>query len=260
MNVWCLSDLHLKSDKDPQSQALVSFLEEIFLTASPEDTLVLLGDIFDLWVGGHQVFYENYKKAVDAIAKLKTKGVRIIFIEGNHDLHIEPFWEKKIGAEVYVQAYYLNLPGLVVRLEHGDEINQEDKAYLRLRAFLRHPILKFLAQNLPGVFWKFIGTKASQTSRSVSQKSRSKEGQDQRMIGQIRAHVQRAYNEKPFDLIVSGHMHIFDDWSFSLDARGPGALVRSINLGSWLTEPYRILHLQKKESWVTVPFSLRTAK
>ena len=208
MNVWLLSDLHLKSDQEPSSKFFIQFLNQVSSMASPKDTLILLGDIFDLWVGGHSVFYFKYKNVVDAIQALKSKGVRIIFIEGNHDLHIEPFWKDKLGAEVYVEAYYLELDGLTLRLEHGDEINLEDLAYLRLRSFLRHPILKFLGHHLPGAFWSYLGRKASQTSRKVSEKSRRQEGQDQKMIQMIRDHTLRAYKEKPFDLIVSGHMHV----------------------------------------------------
>ncbi len=247
MNVWCLSDLHLKSDQDPRSQVFVHFLQGLYESSEPRDILILLGDVFDLWVGGHSVFYNKYKKIVDAIQALKNKGLRIIFIEGNHDLHIAPFWESQLGAEVYVEAYYLELPDLILRLEHGDMINLEDHAYLRLRAFLRHPIMKFLGIHLPGFFWNFIGTQASHTSRKVSTQNRKAQGQNEKMIEMIRHHAQRAYLEKPFQMIISGHMHVIDDFKFEKPD------LRSINLGSWMQTPYLVFHLEKKDGhfWTT---------
>jgi len=58
----------------------------------------------------------------------------------------------------------------------------------------------------------------------------------------IRAHAHRVYNEASFDLIISGHMHVKDDFEFQINNNK----VRSINLGSWFEEP-QVLKIENKK-------------
>ena len=49
----------------------------------------------------------------------------------------------------------------------------------------------------------------------------------------IRAHAKKEHADDPFDLIISGHVHIRDDCELS-SANGS---FRSVNLGSWYDRP-----------------------
>ena len=49
----------------------------------------------------------------------------------------------------------------------------------------------------------------------------------------IRTHAKKAFSERPFDMIVSGHVHTRDDCELDVgDHR-----FRSVNLGTWLDAP-----------------------
>jgi UDP-2,3-diacylglucosamine hydrolase len=64
----------------------------------------------------------------------------------------------------------------------------------------------------------------------------------------IRVYAQKTFAQAPFDLIITGHMHIRDDWTFEANGRR----VRSVNLGSWFDEPL-VFHLTDTTSeWVSV--------
>lgn len=230
MTSWFLSDIHLKDLKERNGQILLRFLR--LLNENPkENRLFLLGDIFDFWLSDGKAFYKHYRELVDLIASLQKKGGEVYYFEGNHDFHIDVFWTKKFGIPVYEDEHYIKLGNLTVRLEHGDFINPDDLAYLKYRETIRSPMLEPIGHIIPGFFWKWFGEKMSQKSRSKS--SLYAEQNPEKMRQMIRDYAEKSYQQKHYDLIVTGHMHLFDDYSFVVNNK----TIRSINLGTWLQRP-----------------------
>lgn len=242
---YFLSDIHLKSLEDNSSRLLLFWLRNIW-PKSPGD-IYLLGDIFDIWVSDHSFFKKKYKALIDELKNIKNQGFKIIYFEGNHDLHLKRFWQEELGFEVYFDVNYFQIDKAIFRLEHGDLINREDKAYLRLRRFLRSAKMLFLGRWLPGRLWNWIGEIWSQKSRKSSYAYL--ESKKIEIINMIRDHAQRAVLEKPFDIIISGHMHVVDDFQFVVS----GQTVRSINLGTWLNGPKILKYENHQFSWLETP-------
>lgn len=247
MEAWFISDIHIKTMQERNSEILLRFLHSL-TEKNPQDVhLFLLGDIFDLWIGGHAFFVKKFQPLVDAIQALKDSGGKITYIEGNHDVHIDRFWTDEVGIEVCVEPQYYVLNGLTVRVEHGDLINQDDKAYLRLRSVIRHPAIEAIGHLIPGAVWEQVGAYAAKKSRVRSQQYRTKN--ENRLIEMIRKHAPRAYLEKSFDVIISGHMHVVDDCEIQVGDRK----IRSINLGSWYGASVQVLKLSGQNmEWVTL--------
>lgn len=243
MEAYFLSDLHLNEMDERNSQKLLRFLTSLADRCSEQTSIFLLGDVFDLWLSNHEVFLKKWAPLLQALKKLKARGARIIYFEGNHDMHLAPYWRDQLGVEIYVCAKVFQLGPWRVRCEHGDEINRRDLAYLRLRAFVRHPFMEFLAHTLPGKFWNAVGKRLSHESRKHSSADRQRMEDDLR--GLIREHARRSWDEDPFDLIVSGHMHVRDDWTFEKGERR----VRSINLGSWFDETKILVLNETAAEW-----------
>ncbi len=247
IHAWFLSDLHLKDLEERNSKILLRFLLLLNENKYPITHLILLGDIFDLWIGGHQVFIKKWKPILDEIEKLKTqKNVQLIFVEGNHDVHIDPYWEKQLGAKVITDTFQFNLESKIIYLEHGDLINKQDKNYLKYRSLIRSLPLRFLGLNLPGVFWESLGSWMSRTSAKKSRVYR--EDHNEKMRKLIREYsINKANNmlrDVP-DFIITGHFHIKDDFEFfSLKNKK----VKSINLGSWSTEDKPAYYISSTES------------
>lgn len=239
MEAWFISDIHLKDAEERNGKILLRFLRSLLEQNPSEVHLFMLGDIFDLWVGGHAYFAKKFEPLIAALRDLKKAGARITYIEGNHDVHIESFFQGQLGVEVFVEAQYYLIDGVRVRCEHGDLINVNDKNYLKYRALIRHPLVKPLGTHLPGSFWNYIGNKASKASRARSGHFRMVN--EAELVKMVRGHVEVAYAEKPFDLIVSGHMHVFDDHTVQYH----GHSVRSINLGSWFEERVKVFCLRR---------------
>lgn len=226
--VWFVSDLHLLSEEDGRYAKFCEFLE-----ARERDQtthVFLVGDIFDLWFGSDRYFVRRFARACETVKRLTTKGVQVHYFEGNHDLHLAEIWEKELGAVVHDSARYFDLAGWRVRVEHGDQMNPDDRGYLILREVLRSKTFAWLSKNLPGESIQQIGDRMSRSSRkwtSSHMKARD-EGAIQKMI---RTHAAHAYDEEPFDFLVSGHVHVRDDYTWN---PRESEEARSLNLGSWL--------------------------
>ncbi len=230
MKTYFFSDLHLKNDEDRPSQIFAGYLESLAANSS-RGRLCLLGDIFDFWLADHSLFLRRHQRVVTAILNLKKLNWEILYFEGNHDLHIHWFWRHRYGITVYNSAQYLNFEGVIFRLEHGDLINLNDKSYLKFRGFVRHGLIRPLAKILPGRFWRSIGDGLSRKSREAGSRRPIAASELRTMI---REHAERSFLERPFDVIVTGHMHVQDDVEIFVKGRQ----TRSINLGSWFEGPH----------------------
>ncbi len=237
---YFVSDIHLVSAEEERTVVFDRFLEEICSGARPVAShLFLVGDIFDLWIGEHVYFSEKFAKTVSLIRKLVENGVQVYYFEGNHDLHLGKFWHDKMGVNVHADASEFELNGMKIRVEHGDLINPDDKGYLFLRKLLRSKFMTELAHSLPSSLIRLIGERASQASRTYT--STAKELPKEHIRSLIREHAKRNAKDQsgqtPFDLIITGHVHVEDDFEFDV----AGRKVRSVNLGSWFEEPKAFL-------------------
>lgn len=245
---YFISDIHLENMQERNGQILLRFFNLLAAQEKVPD-LYLLGDIFDFWLSGHKVFVKKFEPLYEPLGILKNKGARLVYFEGNHDLHLHPFWQNKLGFELFEDAQYVKMGNLTLRLEHGDQMNPNDEAYLKWRAFSRHWFIEQFAHYLPGFFWDRVGEKMSQASRKLSRSYRSRN--EEPIKEMIREHGKLAYQEKPFDLLISGHMHVKVDETFKTS---DGKQARNINLGSWLEQgnPQALLIENSEVSWVNL--------
>lgn len=234
VKAYFLSDIHLESEKDSNFFVLKKLL--IQLLKDPDCThLFLMGDIFDLWVADHFYFKEKFSQTLKALHDLKNKGVEIHYFEGNHDLDLKPYFEPR-GVVVHESAKIFELFGKKFLLEHGDQMDPDDRGYLFLRWLLRTKAMRAIGRGLPGSLVQRIGNSMSSTSRRYT--DRMKEGlgdthtdRQKRIFEKIRSHVERQVQQgKEFDFFVSGHVHEEFQEVLEFD----GHRVEVINLGSWL--------------------------
>src|ERR1022692_1001990 len=121
MQAWFISDVHLKGVTERNAVILCRFLQS--LQQNQQAThLILLGDIFDLWISDGAVFTRRYQNIIDLVVALKDKGMEILYFEGNHDVHVRDFWQDKLGIPTHVDHFLLPWGNKTIRLEHGDLI------------------------------------------------------------------------------------------------------------------------------------------
>ncbi|MGE4133342.1 MAG: UDP-2,3-diacylglucosamine diphosphatase [Bdellovibrionales bacterium] len=225
-----VSDLHIASAEDPKAKLLLELLGRA--QKQNVKNLFLVGDIFDLWIADRKYFVETYQAVIDRIRALVQSGTHVYYFEGNHDLDLNKFWGEDVGVQVCESARYFDLDGKKVRVEHGDQMDPEDRGYLFLRWLLRTPVMRALGRNLPDATVKWIGSRASRASRDYT--SQVKVSSEERTEKIFLEHAQRAYREQPYDYLISGHVHVVMDLVVPTEN---GSKARALNLGTWLKEP-----------------------
>jgi UDP-2,3-diacylglucosamine hydrolase len=198
------------------------------LKKSPPLALFLVGDIFDLWVSDFDYFKFQFRSLIEVLRELSLQNVRMVYFQGNHDLYLEPFWGEELGFEVYRDPKTFELMGEKFFVEHGDLMNPDDKGYLFLRKVLNTPWVEAGIKKLPGPVVKVVGERASSASRRVHP---HRPEHDQRIKKMIRAHALKRHQETGCKFVITGHVHVEDEWW------SEGREVCSINLGSWHHSP-----------------------
>ncbi len=232
MKAYFLSDLHLKSEEKDKAKLFLNFLSTIDNSTTH---LILLGDVFDLWIGDHKYFKEKFPNIISQLRRISEAGIELHYFEGNHDIHLKKFWEKEVGAKVHPEKFLFRFGPLKVRAEHGDQMNPNDRGYLFLRWLLRTKPVEIVSNYIPGKIIGIIGERSSQVSRLYT--DRINKEYTKKVLDYTRTYAMKERMKQSFDYIITGHTHIKDDFEFEIQ----GEKIRSINLGSWLDQPKAFL-------------------
>ena len=79
-----IGDVHLDRD-DADLEAFLGFLDG---TARSASTVVLMGDLFNLWIGDRALEQPHQRAVIDALASLRSRGVAVRYVEGNRDYRV----------------------------------------------------------------------------------------------------------------------------------------------------------------------------
>lgn len=193
-----LADAHLRHPSDPNYRKMLEFLGTL---EGRTRTLYLLGDIFEFWVGYRSCVFAPHVPMLEALRRLRESGTELVFIEGNHDFHLGPYFTEALQCRVLPQDGEFLIDGKRVFLTHGDLLDPDDIGYHRLRRFLRSLPLRFLIRIVPpDVTWGIAAWmgRISKTSQA---------GRERRdPIPLIRRHAENRFAEG-FRVVISGHFH-----------------------------------------------------
>ncbi len=164
MRALFLADAHLRQPTDPNYRTLLEFLAQ---QCGRTDLLVLLGDIFEFWIGKNKV-PEEHKALIEQLEKMTRQGTRLVYVEGNHDFHLGPVFTSRLNCQVLPDGGSIHIDGKSVFLAHGDLANPQDTAYRYLRNFLRSSLIRTLIRILPDNLLMAIASRASHESRKGS--------------------------------------------------------------------------------------------
>ena len=219
MRAIFVADAHLRKPGDRNYLTMLDFLEE---QRGKTDMLVLLGDIFEFWIGKSTVI-ADHMPLIDALERMHQQGTKLVYVEGNHDFHLGPVFTERLACQVFPDGGSIELDGKKVYLAHGDLANPDDAGYRRLRSFFRSGLVRFLIRALPNVLLQSIASRAG----ALSKKS----------YGGQRDNWPAREILKPFaaTLIAAGHQavvtgHFHQPFHEKL---GDGELIA---LGDWITQ------------------------
>lgn len=197
-----IADLHLDLGDPRSPAALLEFLAR--LEGCPE--LVVLGDLFDVWVGPAQMNAGEAPRVLDALAALAQRGTKLYVVHGNRDFLLEQRFAGRAGATLLPEGFVAHIPGGARMLcLHGDTLCTKDHGYQRLRAVLRSRPVRALAPRLP----YFVSRALARRLRRASVQAIAAKPPDEKSIQ--REAVEAAAREHRASIVLCGHAHSFRD-------------------------------------------------
>jgi len=220
-----IPDAHLRNPEDDDFRDMTAFLDTLIERLTPSDTIVIMGDLFDFWVGFRYVVPYRYLPILSRLHALSTKGVAIHYTEGNHDFFMGPFFTDFIGARVHPYPWEFIHSGLRIYVAHGDQVNHRDVGYRLLRFLLRSLPVRLVRHLAPPFVIERIAHVMSRASRVYTDTKKD----DKEAIGREFA-VARFFDG--YDAVVLGHFHHPTTWGMELSGRRR----TYINTGSWMED------------------------
>lgn len=126
-----LSDLHLAATM-PRTFAAWSR----HLLYTPADAVILLGDVFEVWVGDDAREQPFERRCADVLADAASRR-QVAFMAGNRDFLVGGAMLRECGVMGLPDPAVLNAWGQRVLLSHGDALCLDDTEYQAFRAQVR---------------------------------------------------------------------------------------------------------------------------
>jgi len=194
--VTVVGDVHLSESHPEVEQRFLAWLER---QGERGGTLVLLGDIFDWWVGRGQEREPRVQPAIEALRRLATRGVALCFQPGNRDFMLRRL--PGVPLTIWPDLVRTTWGSQRVLLTHGDLLVTGDPTYLRMRGLLRFPPIRGLLGLLP---YRWVETLARALRRTSGRAVQRKE---RRLLDIDYGLARRWLEVAEADLLVAGHVH-----------------------------------------------------
>ena len=128
-----LSDLHLDRPGSPTLSAFAHYLQD-----SPASALMVLGDLFEAWVGDDAAaIHDGVEQQVAALLHQASKRMDVFIQCGNRDFLMGPALMRACGARALQDPSVLQFANQRYLLTHGDALCLSDTDYLAFRSVAR---------------------------------------------------------------------------------------------------------------------------
>ena len=195
------ADLHL-TPSDTQGLARMGAL--LAMASERAQRLLLLGDLFDLWLTGAERGVPQFASLFSALRAARAAGCSIEFIPGNRDYNFTRADGAALGIDVAAdEELDAEFAGRKTRFLHGDQLLTDDHGYQFMKRLVRSGVVRWLTRRLPPTLPLAIGRRLRRYSdRAVPRKS----NHAVRIVPEAVAARVAAGSQ----LVVCGHVHRFE--------------------------------------------------
>ncbi|HJL55942.1 MAG TPA: UDP-2,3-diacylglucosamine diphosphatase [Arenicellales bacterium] len=144
--IHIISDLHLTPAEDALLVRFRAYLKQL----NPGDSLFILGDLFEYWLGDDACEYLGQKQVEQALTGLAGQGISTSFMRGNRDFLIGKDFAERCGITLLDDEHLLQLGDQSILLMHGDNLCTDDRSHQVFRKMVRDQAWQddFLSQPL----------------------------------------------------------------------------------------------------------------
>lgn len=197
MAVYFISDLHLCAERPAVTEAFLHFLEN---EAAAAETLYILGDLFEVWLGDDDPG-ETAQTVQNALKTLTGQGTRVYVIPGNRDFLLGKRFEQATGSKLLDDIHVVEHFGYQALIMHGDTLCIDDLKYQSYRRRIRNPIVRWLLAHLPLALRQKIAAEAR--ARSVRENS----NKPSEIMDVNTTEVARIMSRNDVRTLIHGHTH-----------------------------------------------------
>ena len=194
-----ISDLHLCAERPQITQIFNRFITE---TAPAAESLYILGDLFEFWIGDDQLDHDPLAADVaQKLSVLAATGTRIFFMHGNRDFLIGERLARKANLDILADPTLINDHNSPVLLMHGDTLCTGDANYQSFRQQVRST--EWQKQILAKPYTERVALAQSIRSQSDIEKSMKPEA----IMDVDASAVSAAFRDNGYPVMVHGHTH-----------------------------------------------------
>ncbi|MFV8372155.1 UDP-2,3-diacylglucosamine diphosphatase [Flavobacterium sp. LB2P6] len=193
-----ISDVHLGTFGS-HAKELYNYLSSI----KPK-TLVLNGDIIDVWQFRKSYFPKAHLKVIQKIISFASKGTKVYYITGNHDEMLRKFSDMNMGNFALVDKLVLDLDDKKAWIFHGDVFDasvQHSKWIAKLGGLGYDYLI------LSNRFVNWCLSKIGREPYSFSKKIKASVKKAVKHISDFEKTATELAIEKKYDYVICGHIH-----------------------------------------------------
>ena len=194
-----ISDVHLGTFGCHATE-LVQYLRSI----QPE-TLVLNGDIIDIWQFNKRYFPQSHMQVIKEIFSLLSLGTKVVYITGNHDEIMRRYSDLTIGQLQLTDKWVLELNGKKTWIFHGDVFDRTTMGSAKIIAKLGGYGYDLLI--LINRFINYLLQLIGREKMSLSKKVKNGVKKAVSWIGNFEQTAAELAIENGYEYVICGHIH-----------------------------------------------------
>ncbi|WP_333878756.1 UDP-2,3-diacylglucosamine diphosphatase [Flavobacterium sp.] len=198
VDVVVISDVHLGT-YGCHARELTDYLNSV----KPK-TLILNGDIIDIWQFRKSYFPASHLKVIKKIMSMSSKGTKVYYLTGNHDEFLRKFTDLHLGTISLLNKLVLDLDGKKAWIFHGDvfDASVNHAKWLAKLGGWGYDMLILINRLL-----NWILTRCNREPYSLSKKIKDNVKSAIKFITKFEAVCTELAIENQFDYVICGHIH-----------------------------------------------------
>ncbi|GGE59604.1 UDP-2,3-diacylglucosamine pyrophosphatase LpxH [Pedobacter psychrotolerans] len=221
VDVVVISDVHLGT-YGCHAKELLKYLKSI----KPK-TLILNGDIIDIWQFSKRYWPESHMKVVRKLMKFVSEGVQVHYLTGNHDEMLRKFDGMEMGTFHLQNKLIMELDGKKAWFFHGDvfDVTMQHSKWLAKMGAVGYDSLILINS-----FVNWVLTALGREKMSFSKKIKARFKDAVKFINSFEQTAAELAIEKGYEYVVCGHIHQAEKRDIAMESGS----VTYLNSGDWV--------------------------
>ncbi|WP_430612394.1 UDP-2,3-diacylglucosamine diphosphatase [Flavobacterium sp. JP2137] len=193
-----ISDVHLGT-YGCHAKELLQYLQSI----KPK-TLILNGDLIDIWQFRKSYFPKSHLKVIKKIIDMASKGTKVYYITGNHDEMLRKFSDFQLGNIALLDKLVLDIDGKKAWIFHGDVFDSsvQHAKWIAKLGSKGYDYLILLNRVINGMLIKL-----HKEPYSLSKRIKASVKKAVKFIGDFEKTATDLGIDNQYDFVICGHIH-----------------------------------------------------